>query len=226
VLVIAGKSLPTRSTTWRQGTLAVSAVDATKIAGTLTDVRLAQVTIDEQTLATSLVPGGCTLEIPTLAFTYGGGTVDPRIAQCYLPETFGADAFADYVYDYEANASGWFYRAIDLPDAPGIPNLTLFVEVYEEGTGTFALAGAETNCPSCMHFVIIEAQAVSGSKKTYVSSGGSLVLSELSSTAMAGRLEDVTLVETTISGSTFTPVAGGCTTSIPSLAFDSRNATP
>ncbi|HEY3449044.1 MAG TPA: hypothetical protein VGK67_21965 [Myxococcales bacterium] len=227
VLVIAGKTATDQKHYLaQQGTLAVSEVTAGTIAGTLANVRLAQVNIDETTLATSLVPGGCTLEIPVLSFSHGGGPVDPRIEKCFLPETFGSDAFADFVYDYEVNDSGWFYRAMDLPDAAGIPNLTLFVEVYREGTGSFPLAGAETNCPSCYHFVIVEAQAPSGVVKTYVSSGGTLVLTEMSATAMVGRLENVTLVETVLNGSTYTPVSGGCSTSIPSLAFDSKNATP
>ncbi|MGC4120009.1 MAG: hypothetical protein QM765_36605 [Myxococcales bacterium] len=232
VLVIAGKSqTDQKHYLAQQGSLTVTEVSATKMAASLSNVRLAQVTIDENTLATSLVPGGCTLEIPALSFTYGGAVVDPRIAQCYLPETFASDAFSDYVYDYEANEYGWFYRAIDMPDSAGIPNLTLFVEVHKLGTGTFSLAGAQTNCPSCYHFVIIEAQTVSGDMKTYVSSGGNLVLTEMSDTVMAGRLENVTLVETVITTdttghSTYTPVPGGCTTTIPSLAFDSRNVSP
>lgn len=227
VLVVAGRSETDQKHYLAQrGTLTTTEVTSSRIAGTLAGVTLAQVTIDESTLATRLVPGGCTLEIPSLSFSYGGGAVDPRVARCFLPETFGADAFSDYVYDYEANASGWFYRALDLPDSPGIPNLTLFVEVYAEGTGAFPLAGAEVNCPTCYHFVIIEAVATSGAKKAYVSSGGTLTLTELSATAMVGSLKDVTLVETVISGSAYTPVANGCTTAIPALAFDSRNATP
>ncbi|MBI5544486.1 MAG: hypothetical protein HY901_11385 [Deltaproteobacteria bacterium] len=75
-----------------------------------------------------------------------------------------------------------------------------------------------------MHFVIIEAQMPSGAQKTYVSASGTLVLSELSDEAMVGRIENVELVETVISGSQFTPVSGGCSTLIPTLEVSSRDS--
>jgi len=226
VLVTAGKSATDQKRYLAsQGTLTTTAVTDKRIAGKLANVRLVEVLIDEKTLATTVVPGGCTLELPSLAFAYGPTVVDPRITKCFLPESFTPDQFRDFVYDYEANASGYFYRAIETPSAPGVPNLTLFVEVYRDGVGTFPLAGAETNCPTCYHMVFIEAQATSGAMKTYVSSAGKLVLTELSTTAMVGKLENVVLVETTINGNTFTPVPGGCSTRIDALDFSSRNAT-
>ena len=61
--------------------------------------------------------------------------------------------------------------------------------------------------------------------KTYVSASGTLSLTELSNTAMVGRLENVRLVETVISGSSFTPVQNGCSTLIESLEFSSYDET-
>lgn len=227
VLITAGKSATDQKRYLAsKGTLTITEVGAKKIVGKLEGLELVEAAIDENTLATTRVSGGCSLTIPVLEFSYAEPAVDDRITRCFLPESFASEQFRDFVYPYEANEDGYFYRAIESPSAAGVPNLTLFVEVYADGTGTFPLAGAETNCAACFHFVLIEAQAPSGAKKTYVSSAGSLVLTELSPTAMVGKLDNVTLVETTISGSTFTPVAGGCSTSIPSLDFSSRDATP
>lgn len=209
----------------KAGTLTTTEVTNQKITGSLKDVKLVEVQIDDKTFATKLVPGGCELSLPALSFKYAPAVVDPRITQCFLPESFAPTQFVDFIQEYTVNDSGWFYRAMELPAAPGIPALELFIEVYEEGTGTFGLAGAETNCATCMHMVIIEAKATSGKVKSYVSSGGNLVLTQFSDTLMVGRLENVTLVETNIQDSTFTPVPGGCSTRIDSLAFDSRNET-
>ncbi len=209
----------------KSGTLTTTEVTNQKITGSLKDVRLLEVDIDEKTLATKLVQGGCELSLPALSFKYAPAVVDPRIAQCFLPDSFAPTQFVDFIYEYTVNASGWFYRAMELPAAAGIPALTLFIEVYETGTGTFPLAGAETNCKTCMHMVLIEAQATSGKIKKYVSSGGNLVLTQFSDSLMVGRLENVTLVETTVQGSIFTPVPGGCSTRIDALEFDSRNET-
>ncbi|MGI5863638.1 MAG: hypothetical protein ACOX6T_16495 [Myxococcales bacterium] len=228
VLVIAGRSAEDQKYYLaRAGTLNITELGARRIAGSLANVQLAEVVIDEDTLATSLVEGGCELDIPSLSFEYGEleEPLDPHVERCFLPESFGPEQFRDFIYEHTANSSGYFYRAIELPAMPNTPYLELFVEVYREGTGSFSLAGAETNCASCYHFVIIDATARSGAKKTYVSSSGTLHLTELSDSGMVGRLENVRLVETEISGSTFTPVPNGCSTRIDSLEFSSYDAT-
>ncbi len=172
VLVIAGRSAEDQKYYLaREGTLSITEVGARRIAGSLANVRLAEVVIDERTLATSLVGGGCELEIPSLSFEYGepDEPLDPHVEQCFLPASFASDQFRDFIYEYTANNYGYFYRAIELPATPATPFLELFIEVYDEGTGSFSLAGAETNCSSCYHFVIIEAKTSSGAMKTYVS---------------------------------------------------------
>jgi hypothetical protein len=210
----------------RQGFLTVNEVGTTRISGSLSNVKLVEVEIDDESLETEEVEGGCALEIPGLTFEYSRfGPIDERIEQCLLPESFTSDQFRDFIYPLEANDAGYFYRAIELPAVSGYPNLTLFVEVYRDGVGTFSLEGAEVNCETCYHHVIIEARGVSGAQKDYVSASGRLVLTELSEEAMVGRLENVTLVETVIQKSVFTPVPGGCTTYIESLSFDSRDET-
>jgi hypothetical protein len=228
VLVIAGKSSSQQKHYLaKEGTLSITALSATHVAGSLSGVKLIEVTINESTFATSPVQGGCSIEIPTLAFDYtrSEDPLDPHVEQCFVPETYGSDQFRDFIYDYEANDAGWFYRAIEMPDTSSSPNVTLFIEAYAAGTGSFPLAGCEVDSPSCKHMVVLEAQVRSGEMKTYVSSGGTLVLTEQSDTAMVGRLENVTLVETVISNGVFTPVSGGCSTSIPALSFSSRDAT-
>jgi hypothetical protein len=88
VLVIAGRSAEDQKYYLaREGTLSITEVGARRIAGSLANVRLAEVVIDERTLATSLVGGGCELEIPSLSFEYGepDEPLDPHVEQCFLP---------------------------------------------------------------------------------------------------------------------------------------------
>ena len=229
VLVIAGKSETDQKHYLASGgTLKVTELSDTKIAGSLTNVRLVEVTINESTLATARVEGGCEIEIPSLAFSYEEPTepIDPHVEECLVPESYGPTQF-DYVWGYESNSNGYFYMASELPAAIGLPMVTLNVEAFVAGTGTFNLAGCETSSASCDRTVVLEAQSVRGDKKYYVGRSGRLVLTELSEDVMVGRLEQVELIEALYDEyDGFTPIPDGCTTRIDSLEFSSRNVDP
>ncbi|MDR0965508.1 MAG: hypothetical protein LBM75_03220 [Myxococcales bacterium] len=230
VLIAAGRSeTEIKYYLAESGTLTLTEVSSQRISGTLTDVTLVEVTIDENTFATARVADGCSTHIARLDFGYAPPTLPPHIEACFIEESLAPNTFDDFILGLSTSDGNHFYQAMNLPDpSSGLPYLQLFIEVYDDGLGSFDLSGAETNCPTCMHLVIVEATMPSGEMKTYVSDSGRLVLTALSDELMEGRLEDVHLVETIIDESTsvFTPVSGGCQSQIPSLSFSSDDADP
>lgn len=111
---------------------------------------------------------------------------------------------------------------------PGPPRDVFFIQLISgQGaftggglmTGTFAIRGADTSFTACGLCVNVIADIVSGvgPTKFYLASSGMVTLTRTS--PIAGSAQDLHFVETDVGSGQ--PVAGGCTTTVASLAFGS-----
>lgn len=205
------------------GTLELTRVTTSEIAGTLADVTLVEVAIDAATNETRRVENGCTTHIAHLDFGYAPPELPEHIAACFVPESISSQAFRGFIYELTANAARgeFFYRAREVPAAgSGMPSMILYVEVWQGGTGTFDLSTSED------HNVLVEAVMPDGRQRGYAAISGELVLSALSQDLMEGQLRDVHLQAAEITEDAFSLIEGDeCATEIPSLAFSSADAT-
>ncbi|MDX2088130.1 MAG: hypothetical protein SFX73_09775 [Kofleriaceae bacterium] len=107
---------------------------------------------------------------------------------------------------------------------PGPPRDTFFLKlnagkgVFADAlaNGTYPLAGADldfNNCGLCVN-LIADIVAMQGPSKFYFATAGSVTLT--STSPPAGTLSNLTFTEVSVAG---TPVVGGCTASITSMAF-------
>ena len=206
------------------GTLELTEVTSSKISGALIDVTLVEVTIaDEATLATERVEDGCVTHIARFDFGHAPPELPEHVAACFVPESIDSQAFDDFIYELIADESReeFFYLAMDVPTpGSGMPSMTLYVEVWQAGLGTFDLATSNN------HNVLIETVMPDGRGKGYVATSGELVLTALSETLMEGELRNVGFSAAEITEDSFSLIDGdACVTQLPSLFFSSADAT-
>ncbi|MGC4116554.1 MAG: hypothetical protein QM765_18645 [Myxococcales bacterium] len=97
--------------------------------------------------------------------------------------------------------------------------------MFASGTaqpGTYVLSGDELNYATCGVCVLM----VDNLGTPYMVTSGTVVLTSVSGN-LTGTLTNATFEEVTIDGQTYesTPVAGGCQSSITSVAFDAAITT-
>ena len=211
------------------GTLKLTEVSTTRIEGTLTDVTLAEVRLTETAggIVTTRVENGCSTHIASMAFAYAPPELPAHVAECFIPEVLTAKYLTDYIYGLTTSDGGYCYETIALPGTgTGMPYVDLFIEAYEEGTGTFELKDCVKAPDTCtLHSVLIEATMSDGSMKTYMADSGTMTLTALSKNLMEGELENVHFIETNGERDIHTPKPNStCTATLGLLSFSSKDA--
>lgn len=152
----------------------------------------------------------------TAASTYGTTVTDQTAVFTPTPADAGADAGPEdfYVYDGSLNTDIDFID-LELYDGYG---------VFSGGIapGTYNLSGAELQYADCglCALILTDGSAPDSTTDAYMATGGSITITTVTPT-LAGTLTNVTFTHVSIDSNSgqSSPVADGCKSSIPSLAF-------
>jgi hypothetical protein len=165
--------------------------------------------------ALAMVAGACSDGSPVLL----DAAPDATDARCLIPGSYGALGTKTGTPDSPAPNS------LTVVLEPGPPRDVFYIQlvagngVFSGGlaAGSFAIAGADASfdgCGLCVN-VIADIVAGQGPSKFYFAQSGMVTIT--STNAVAGSAQDLRLVEVDVF--TGAPVAGGCATTVTSIAF-------
>ncbi len=171
------------------------------------------------------------------------GSIDSTPANCAVTASLGAATLA--------NSQASYQNDMGTPPAPGAYNLVgalnadampdvLSVELYKFMGGAFAagfptssttiqLTGAEATYDTCAACVLIYPDVTQNSAgEPYMANAGSITLTSVSTTSIAGSLSNVNFRHVTIADNTYvtTDAADGCSASLTSVSFTGTPMAP
>lgn len=171
------------------------------------------------------------------------GSIDSTPVACTVSASLGAATLsgqqAGWQNDMATPPAPAYYGLLGALNADAAPDL-LSIELYKFDGGAFAagfptssttiqLTGAETGYDSCAACALVYADYTQGSDpQAYLASAGSMTLTSVSTTSMAGSLSNVTFRHVDIDATTFasTDNADGCTATLSSVSFTATPMAP
>ncbi len=166
----------------------------------------------------------------------GAPSSDSAPVACTVSASLGAATLAgqqaSYGNDMATPPAPAYYGLAGALNADATPDL-LSIELYKFMGGAFAagfptssttiqLTGAETAYDSCAACALIVADYAQGAMpQVYLANAGSMTLTSVSTTSMAGSLSNVTFRHVDIADQTYatTDNADGCTSTLTSVSF-------
>lgn len=165
-----------------------------------------------------------------------GGGSDSAMVTCKASSSYGAvtptTQEAHSAMDMDGNPNYWVFLDLNADPTPDIMLVDLYggYGVFETGLpatgGAFQLTGDEINPATCGACVSIQVDYtdMGPADDQYIADGGTLNLTSVTATSLAGNLSNVTFRHMNVDSSGIaTPHPDGCTATLTSIAF---SATP